>query len=250
MESLISVVIPVYNASKYVTRTLESVICQTYENIEILLIDDCSTDNSVEILRDYEKRDSRIKVFTSEKNQGVAAVRNRGIQAAKGEYIALLDSDDIWVDTKLEKQIESLRRTGAQISYCSYSFTDENDNEILRPFIVPEKTTYKQMLYCNYMSCSTVLIEASLLKKHPFKREFYHEDYVLWLELLSIPTTNVGIKEVLAYYRQVSGSRSHNKINAAKKRWDIYRNALDMKFIHSCFAMIGYGFNAIKKYRR
>jgi len=248
MEPLVSVVIPVYNATKYLARTLDSALNQTYKNLEIILIDDCSKDDSLKMMYDYAGRDSRIKVLESEKNQGVAAVRNRGIQEAKGEYIALLDSDDVWVENKIERQLESIVNTGAQISYCSYSFIDENDEEILHPFVVPEETNYKQFLYVNCFSCSTILVDARLLKEHPFKGNYYHEDYLLWMELLSNNVKNVGITDVLAYYRQVSGSRSHNKINAAKQRWKIYRKALNMNLFSSGVAMLGYAFYGIKKY--
>ena len=250
MEPLVSVVIPVYNASKYLAKTLDSALSQTYKNLEIILINDCSTDNSLEIMRDYEKADFRIRVLDSEKNQGVAAVRNRGIQAATGEYIALLDSDDVWVEDKIERQLKLLKENNAQIAYSSYSFIDENDQPIMHPFIVPEETTYKQMLKCNEIGCSTAIVEADLFKKHPFKKEFYHEDYVLWMELLSIPVRAVGISDVLVYYRYSSGSRSFNKVNAAQQRWKIYRKALDMNLIKSSTAMLGYMFNAFKKYRK
>jgi len=248
MEPLVSVVIPVYNASKYLSRTLDSVLRQTYKNLEIILIDDCSKDDSLKIMYEYAEKDSRIKVLESEKNQGVAAVRNRGIQAANGEYIALLDSDDIWVEDKIKRQVKLLKETDAQIAYSSYSFIDENDNEILHPFIVPEETDYKQFLYVNCFSCSTILVESKLLKEHLFKNDFYHEDYLLWMELLRINIKNAGITDVLAYYRQVYGSRSHNKVNAAKQRWKIYRQALDMNLISSCLAMAGYVFYGIRKY--
>lgn len=250
MEPLVSVVIPVYNASKYLARTLDSALKQTHKNLEIILIDDCSKDDSLKIMHEYEQKDPRIKVLESEKNQGVAAVRNRGIQAATGEYIALLDSDDVWVEDKVERQITLLKENNAQIAYSSYSFIDENDQPIMHPFIVPENVSYKQMLYCNEIGCSTAIVEAALFKKHPFNKEFYHEDYVLWMELLSIPAKAVGISDVLVYYRYSSGSRSFNKVNAAKQRWVIYRQALNLNFFQSSTAMLGYIFNAFKKYRK
>ncbi|MBR3803058.1 MAG: glycosyltransferase family 2 protein [Clostridia bacterium] len=250
MEPLVSVVIPVYNATKYLARTLDSALRQTHKNLEIILIDDCSKDDSLKMMYDYAARDSRIKVLESEKNQGVAAVRNRGIQEATGEYIALLDSDDVWVEDKIERQIKLLKENNAQIAYSSYSFIDENDQPIMHPFIVPEETTYKQMLCCNDIGCSTAMVDATIFKKHPFNKEFYHEDYVLWMELLGIPVKAVGITDVLVNYRYSSGSRSFNKVNAAKQRWIIYRNALNMNLIKSSTAMLGYMFNAFKKYRK
>ncbi len=250
MEPLVSVVIPVYNASKYLSRTLGSTLRQTHKNLEIILIDDCSKDDSLKIMYDYAKIDSRIKVLESEKNQGVAAVRNRGIREASGEYIALLDSDDIWVEDKIERQIKLLKENDAQIVYSSYSFIDENDQPVMHPFIVPDRVSYKQMLYCNEIGCSTAIVDADLFKKHPFNSEFYHEDYVLWMELLSIPVKAVGVTDVLVYYRYSSGSRSFNKVNAAKQRWIIYRKALNMNLLKSTNAMLGYMFNAFKKYRK
>lgn len=248
MKKLVSVVMPVYNASKYLDETIQSVLNQTYENFELIMIDDCSKDNSLEIARRYEAQDPRVRVIAGETNQGVARVRNRGILEAKGEYIALLDSDDVWVDTKIERQVRLLESEGAEIAYCSYDFIDENSNEVLKPFIVPETTNYKKMLASSVISCSTALIDSQLLKAHPFKPEFYHEDYVLWMELLALPAKAVGDPTVLAHYRQVTGSRSNNKKNAAIQRWKTYREALELGFIESVVAFVAYALRGVMKY--
>lgn len=248
MKKLVSVVMPVYNASKYLEETVQSVLRQTYENFELIMIDDCSKDNSLEIARRYEAQDPRIRVIAGETNQGVARVRNRGILEAKGAYIALLDSDDVWVDTKLERQVYLLESQEAEIAYCSYDFIDENGNEVLKPFVVPTETNYKKMLVSSVISCSTALITSQLLKAHPFKPEFYHEDYVLWMELLALPVKAVGDQTVLAHYRQVTGSRSNNKVNAALERWRIYRDALNMSLFDSVVAFIRYAIKGVRKY--
>ena len=248
MKKLVSVVMPVYNASKYLEEAVESVLKQTYENFELIMIDDCSKDNSLEIARRYEAQDPRVRVIAGETNQGVARVRNRGILEAKGDYIALLDSDDVWVDTKLERQLRLLESEGAEIAYCSYDFIDENSNEVLKPYIVPETTNYKKMLASSVISCSTALIDSQLLKAHPFKPEFYHEDYVLWMELLALPAKAVGDPMVLAHYRQVTGSRSNNKKNVAIQRWKTYREALGLGFIESVVAFVAYALRGVMKY--
>lgn len=204
------------------------------------MLDDCSTDNSLQIARDYEQNDNRIRVIEGVKNAGVAMVRNKGIAEAKGQYIALLDSDDAWTEDKLERQLELAKRTNAKVIYCSYDFVDENSSPIKKPFIVPTETNYKKMLSSNVIGCSTMFSDAQLLKQHPFNVHFYHEDYVLWMELLRLPIQAVGEQKVLMHYRQVAGSRSNCKRNAAKERWAIYRKALGLNVFVSCWAFVRY----------
>lgn len=244
----ISVVMPTYNGSKHIEKAIESVIEQTYTNWELIIVDDCSTDNTIDIVRKYCDEDARIRIIRKEKNDGVAVTRNIGINAASGRTIALLDCDDVWVNNKLERQLNLQKRTNAEIVYCSYGFIDENDKHILRPFIVPEETNFEHMLVSSVISCSTALIDAELLKQHPFNAEYYHEDYVLWMELLSGSIKAVGNTEVLAYYRQVDGSRANNKINAAKQRWLIYRKVLHLGTIKSLSIFVQYALCGIKKY--
>lgn len=245
---LVSVIMPVYNAEKYLAEAVDSVLSQTYRNLELIIIDDCSSDNSLEIARLYTKSDDRVRVIAGEKNQGVARVRNCGIQEARGEYIALLDSDDVWCKEKLERQVKLIESKGAQIAYCSYDFMDENGISVLKPFIVPEQTNYRKMLISNAIGCSTAFVDANLMRKHPFNPECYHEDYGLWMELLKIPVKAVGDREVLMHYRLVKGSRSSNKWNAAKNRWKIYRNDLNLNIAQSCIAFVGYSIWGVVKH--
>ena len=247
-EKKVSVVMPIYNAERFLAEAVESVINQTYKNWELLLVDDCSKDGSLEIARRYEAEDNRIRVIASTQNQGAAMSRNMGIKEATGEYIALLDSDDVWVTTKLEKQIALIQEKNVVIVYCSYDFIDESGKPILKPYIVPEHTNFEKMLISSVMSCSTVLIESEFFKKHLFKTEFYHEDYVLWMEMLKENIDVAGLADVYAHYRKVSGSRSDNKINAAKQRWKVFREDLKLPFWKSVIAFVGYAVNGIIKY--
>ncbi|MCI6538113.1 MAG: glycosyltransferase [Lachnospiraceae bacterium] len=245
---MVSIVMPAYNCEKFIGKAIKSVQDQTWTEWELIIIDDCSTDHTYDTADTYAQKDARIRLLRQEQNSGVACARNRGIQEAKGDMIAFLDCDDAWVSAKLEKQLELQRETGAEIIYCSYDFINENDETIRKPFIVPGITNYDKMLASSVISCSTALIKTSLLKKHLFQPEYYHEDYVLWMELLAIPVRAVGNREVLAHYRQLSGSRSNNKKNAAKQRWFVYRNVLHLGMIKSLNAFAKYALLGMIKY--
>ena len=227
MKELVSVIMPNYNGKRFVADAINSVLNQTYKNLELIVIDDKSTDGSLSVIEDMAKRDGRIRVIASEKNCGVAETRNKGINFAVGDYIAFLDNDDLWVPEKLECQL-NLARQGAELVYCSYDFIDEHSRTVKKPFIVPEKTDFKKMLSLNAIGCSAVFIKSDLLKKHKFDHTFYHEDYVLWMKILKEPIIARGDKRVLMHYRTMKGSRSNNKVNAAKKRWLIYRKELGL----------------------
>lgn len=244
---LVSVIMPVYNAGRFLSRAIASVLRQTHSNLELILIDDCSRDDSRQIMQSSADRDARIRLLFNEENQGVARTRNTGIRAASGEYIALLDSDDLWEETKLERQLALLKEKEADIAYGSVDFIDENDQK-LKTFSVPPATDYEEMLTRCYFICSTVVIRAPLLKAHPFRTDFYHEDYLLWTELLALGVKAVGVTDVVASYRQITGSRSHGKLKAAVNRWRIYRQALGMSFFRSCVTFVRYAVGGVKKY--
>ncbi len=246
-EHLISVVIPNYNGERFVARTLESVLNQTYQNFEIIVVDDYSTDGSPEIIGRYCEKEPRIRLIRLPENKGVANARNTGILQAYGDYIALLDNDDLWVPDKLERQIRLSEK--ADIVYCSYDFIDEDDQPIKRPFIVTKQITFDSMLASSMISCSTAFIKADVLKANLFNDQFYHEDYVLWMQLLRIPVTAAGDEKVLMHYRQVSTSRNIRKGNAAANRWRAYRDALGLSLPVSVWAFIRYAAKGILKYR-
>lgn len=246
-ECLVSVVMPNYNGHRFVEQAIDSVLTQTYKKFELIIVDDCSKDDSLQLIRQKAKSDNRIRIIALEKNAGVANARNIGIAEAKGEYIALLDNDDLWVDDKLERQL-SIAKKGADIVYCSYDFIDEKNNKIKKPFIVPQCTNFNKMLASSVISCSTCFIKAKLMQAYPFNPDFYHEDYVLWMELLKICPTAYGDKKVLMHYRQVVGSRSNKKRNAAKERWNTYRKALKLNVFTSTLAFLRYAVNGVIKY--
>lgn len=244
---LITVVMPNYNGHRFVEQAIDSVLSQTYQDFELLIVDDCSEDDSLQLIKQKAQSDSRIRVIALEKNVGVANARNVGIREAKGKYIALLDNDDLWTADKLECQL-AIAEKGADIVYCSYDFIDEQNNEVKKPFIVPKQTNFNKMLASSVISCSTSFIKTELMQAHPFNPEFYHEDYVLWMELLRVCPTAYGDEKVLMHYRQVTGSRSNKKGNAAKERWNTYRKALSLNIATSMWAFVRYAVNGVMKY--
>ncbi|MDO4385128.1 MAG: glycosyltransferase [Clostridia bacterium] len=246
-QPLITVVMPNYNGHRFVKQAIDSVLSQSYSNFELIVVDDHSKDDSLQLIRRKAQSDNRIRIIALEQNAGVANARNVGIMQAKGEYIALLDNDDMWVADKLKRQL-ALAQKGADIVYCSYDFIDEQNNAIKKPFIVPPQADYNKMLASNIIGCSTCFVKTELMQAHPFNPSFYHEDYVLWMELLQVCLVAYGDQQVLMHYRQVDGSRSNKKGNAAKERWNVYRKALKLNLFTSTWAFVRYAVNGVIKY--
>lgn len=243
-----SVIIPVYNSLGFIEKTLESVLNQTFRNFEIIVVDDNSSDRSYEILKRISKKDHRVRIFRNDQNHGVAQTRNRGIELARGKYIALLDSDDIWLPEKLERQIAFMQEKGCSLTYCSYGFTDKNDNTIEGTFYVPPCVDLKTILKRNVISCSTVMADRQLFLRHKFKSTYYHEDYAVWIDMLKECKISYGYTGVLAKIRIMQGTRSGNKFNSAKHRWLIYRKHLKMNLFKAGFFYANYIFYSGKKY--
>lgn len=246
-KPLITVVIPAYNAEKYIDETIRSVASQTYLNWELIVVDDCSQDATVDIVKSWMGKDPRITLLPSRQNGGVAQARNRGIAAAQGEWIALLDSDDLWLPEKLEKQLALAESAGAELVYCSYMLMEPQKET---PFVVPEETDFEATLVRSVISCSTVLMKAEVARKYPFQTEYYHEDYVLWLSILKDGCRARGCKEVLAKYRLLPNSRAANKWNSARHRWIVYRKFLKLPVYESCRVFGRYALAGLQKYKK
>ncbi|MBQ6197304.1 MAG: glycosyltransferase family 2 protein [Lachnospiraceae bacterium] len=247
MEIDVSVVMPAFNSEEYIEAAVKSVLTQSLTSIELIVVDDCSTDQTYFILEKLAKLDNRIRLYKNKQNLGVAKTRNFGISLAKGKAIALLDSDDIWETEKLSLQFQ-LFKQGNKIVYCSYDFINDEGQTTKKPFIVPESTNYTKMLTSNVISCSTILSDAKLLKDNPFSDQYYHEDYVLWMQLIKIVKHAVGLSTILAHYRLHENSRSSKKANAALQRWKIYREELGLSFLKTTYVFAIYAIKGIIKY--
>ena len=245
-ESKVSIIIPVYNAEKFIGKTMESVLNQTYKNWEMLIFNDKSKDNSLKIIKKYSEKDERIKVIDSKENVGVVTARNKLTEIATGEFIAFLDADDYWREEKLEKQIKFMKEQNALISCTEYTRVTEDEKEI-NDIIIKEIITYEDMLKNNYLGCLTVIYNANKLGKRYFKERKKNEDYVLWLEIVKETKIIFGLKENLAFYRVLNNSRSSNKIKVAKDRWEVYRKIERLSLLKSIYYFLQYVIRALKK---
>lgn len=246
----VSVVMPAYNCEKYIEAAIRSVISQTFTDWELIVIDDGSSDSTREIIDRLAAEDSRILSLPNEKNMGVAATRNRGIDISRGSYIALLDSDDVWRENKLTRQMELAESSDSDLVYCSYGIIDEDGNNLCSDFIVREVADYESTLTRTEISCSTALLSRKLVENFRFSTEFYHEDLVLWLEILRAGYTARGVDETLADYRVSKGSRASNKLKSAFERYKVFRVQMREPFFRSVGLIIKYAFLALKKYKR
>lgn len=237
-----------YNCSETIGQTIQSALNQSYNNLEILVINDQSTDRSLDIVKNFAEKDNRIHIIENRKNLGVAQSRNKGFESAKGEYVALLDGDDVWESKKIEQQIAILQNINCDFCYSSYSYINDAGKEIGLPRVIPDSCTYKDLLKENFICCSSVILRSELTQKHKMTSEFFHEDFIYWLDLLKSGYSGIGCNQVLVKYRVSQKGRSYNKINAAKNRWHIYRKFCKMNIITSFYYFYFYAVHGFKKY--
>ena len=249
-KPLVTVIMPAYNAAGFIREAIQSVLNQTVTDLELLVIDDGSTDETTQIVEQLCKTDARVRLLVNEKNLGAGGTRNRGLELSASPYIALLDSDDYWKPQMLEKLIARMKETGADLSYCSYELVDEQGRKICNDFIVPEDTDFERSAVRNVISCSSVVFSESVVKQYRFPTDIYHEDLALWFRMLRDGIVARGVPEVLAGYRQRAGSKTAGKLKSAVRRWSVYRKYMGLSFFKSARYMIRYGYYGLKKYKR
>jgi teichuronic acid biosynthesis glycosyltransferase TuaG len=244
---LCSIILPVYNSEPFIRETVLSVLGQTYANFELIVVDDASTDASAAIVEDLAGRDSRLIFLRNGSNLGCAQTRNRGLDQAKGEYLAFIDSDDVWMPEKLGRQLALLEGTGAALVYSAYDMLDVRSGARWRKE-VPERTSFAGLLKENYIAFPCVCCRRACIENNRFSDEFFHEDYVFLLHLLIAGITFLGINEPLALCRRRPDSRTGNKRKSALHRWKIYRGYLKFGLARSVFYFLHYVANGLWKY--
>jgi teichuronic acid biosynthesis glycosyltransferase TuaG len=212
----ISIITPNFNCEKIISETIESVIAQTYQNWELLIQDDCSKDGSYEIALEYAQRDNRIKVEQNNQNSGAAITRNNAIKRSVGEYLAFLDSDDLWVPEKLEKQLQFMQENDCDFSFTRYEHIDENGNSLNIRARIVKKLTYTKMLMHCWPGCLTVMYKQDISNKIYADDIKKNNDHALFLRVLRTCYNAMGINENLAYYRIRKGSISRNSVSVLK----------------------------------
>ena len=212
----VSVVMPAYNAEKYIKAAVQSVLNQTWTEFELLVIDDGSRDSTVEIVKGLMAEDHRIRLLENPENAGVSASRNLGVQQARGEWIAFLDSDDLWREDKLERQFSLGGLTGVDLIYSAAQCISEEGYVLDREFQVPVCVDYQSILRKNDLICSSVLLRRELALRFPFPvDQTLHEDYICWTNVLKNGCRAAGVPLPLVLYRIRKGSKSYNKIRSA-----------------------------------
>lgn len=244
-EILVSVIIPAYNCSKFISLALDSALAQDVP-MEIIVINDCSKDDLDQVMQKYLKY-PQIRYLKNEENMGVAETRNKGVRLAQGEYVAFLDADDYWDKDKLKKQLKLIREKGTVL--CSTARELMRPDGTLTGYIIPVKTefSFRDLRLQNQVNCSSVLMRADVAKEFPMHHDDSHEDYLMWLEVLEKYGDGCAINEPLLKYRISDTGKSGNKWNSAKMTYRTYRY-MGFGFFRSVMYFISYAFNGMKKY--
>ena len=243
----VSIIIPAFNAESSVKSSIDSILKQSLKDIEIIAINDASSDSTTSILHSISEVDSRLKVVDLIENSGPAVARNVGIKQAKGRYIAFCDSDDLWDVSKLDMQLAALMNAGAAICFTSYMRFDVERNMNLGLVSVPPLVHYKDILKTNMIGCSTALYDTYVCGKVYFPTYVRHEDFGLWLSIMRSGHAAIGINKPLVRYSVRKGSVSSNKFKAAGYHWSVLRKVAKLSFFYSACYFSCYIYHAIKK---
>ncbi len=251
-SGLVSIVVPVYNAGPFIAETIYSVQAQTYRVWELLLVDDCSQDNSREIIRQECAKDERLRLVVQEENGGTAKARNRGVQEACGQYLCFLDADDLWLPEKLETQLEQLRKIQETMNpragfvFMGYEFADASGKGLGKVVHVPEQIHYRQALKNTTIFTSTVMIDRNIIPDEDIYMPcIASEDTATWWQILKKYGAGYGIDRNLVKYRRSTATLSSNKMTAVRRIWNLYRRQERLSVAESVYCMFFWAFRAV-----
>lgn len=250
MDELVSIIVPVYNAEKYIRETIACVAAQTYGNWELLLVEDCSGDGSLaEIGRCMEERkDSRIRLIRQASNAGAARARNRGLKEARGRYIAYLDADDLWMPEKLEKELAFMLEKGAAFAFTGYEFADGQGRGTGKVVHVPETLCYRQALSNTTIFTTTVIFDTAKIDREQLQMPVIKsEDTALWFRVLRNGYTAYGLDENLVLYRRSGNTLSANKLEAIRRIWHLYRYSEGLSLPRSAWNFVFWAIRAVRR---
>lgn len=247
-NNLVSIITPAYNNSEFIKQTIESVQKQTYKNWEMIVVDDCSTDRTPELIKKISQKDDRIKYIKLKKNSGAAIARNRALRESRGRFIAYLDADDLWKKNKIQNQIDFMLSHNYAFACSNYEKIDIN-NKILKQVKIPKEINYKFFLRNTIIQTVGVMIDTKKTGKEllTMPNVYGKEDAATWCQLLKSGFNCYGVPEFLSYYRVVPKSLSSNKIKSIKRTWFLYRKVERLSFMNACFCFLGYAINAVRK---
>lgn len=245
MKELVSIIMPTYNCGRFIRESIDSVIAQTYSNWELLIVDDCSTDNTEEIVSSFE--DLRIHYQSNAHNMGAALTRNEALKIAKGQYVAFLDSDDLWEPDKLEKQIAFMQAHNYAFTFAEYQILNEDGTPTGKRLRMPPMLTYKQYLRNTAIGCLTVIIDKEKTGYFEMPNIKSSHDMALWLQIMKRGFNAYALPDCVASYRVVATSNTAKKWKAAKDVWRVYRDIEHLNVLYSAYCFCGYALHAILK---
>ncbi|NNL16541.1 MAG: glycosyltransferase family 2 protein [Flavobacteriaceae bacterium] len=246
LKSLVSIITPTFNSEEFISQTIDSIVDQSYKTWELIVVDDCSVDNTIQLIKTYQKKHANISLIQNPVNQGAGISRNKGINAAKGDFIAFLDADDLWKPNKLEVQIEFMKNNNIDVCFSRYDLIDEQGFYLNKRIKALSELTYNKLLKSNYIGNLTGVYNCKTLGKIPSTKLRKRQDWILWLE--AIKKSNkpaVGIQEPLAYYRVRKNSMSSNKFNLIWYNFQVYRKGLGFSMVKSIIYFIIFLFEHI-----
>lgn len=248
ISPLVSIIMPAYNAERYIETSIRSVLNQTWTDWELIVIDDCSADRTARIVRALQEKEPRIRLLQNTANSGTAVSRNAGVAQARGEWVAFLDSDDCWRKDKLALQLDFAEKSRCPFTFTGSGFMDEDGKPLSYYLSAPGRLTFRQLLKQNRISCSSVLIRRELMRDFPVSSDRMHEDFAAWLMILrDNRTAACGLDMPLLVYRVSRGSKSGNKLHAALMTFRVYRYVgLPIPYALYCWGW--YVLRSLKKY--
>lgn len=248
-NDLVSIITPAFNSERTISETIESVLAQTHQEWEMIIVDDCSEDGTRDIVKRFAEKDERIKLVELKMNSGVANARNVAIRKATGRYIAFLDSDDLWEAEKLLKQISFMLKKKCSFSYTAYEIVDAEGNSLKKTVFATEKQDYKKLLKQNTIGCLTVMIDRVEISniEMPLMK---HEDFATWLDILKEGYVAYGLNESLGKYRKLDDSVSANKFKTIGWVWKIYREHQNLGYFRSSYYLIHFVTRSALKYKQ
>lgn len=246
---MVSIITPAFNAENYIGETIESVKAQSYQDWELIIVDDCSTDNTLAIVKGYTDNDSRIKLIKAPQNGGVAKARNLGIEQAQGDYIAFVDSDDLWKPDKLEKQVAFMKEKGCVLSYTDFQKFNTEDGSLGKVMKCPAKMKANDILKNTAIGCLTVMVDKKQYGEFRMPPLGHTEDNCTWYHILKKTNqTAYNVGEVLSLYRDGNASMTKNKGKSAKQQWYTYRGYFKFSRIKSAYYFTWYAINAVLRH--
>lgn len=246
-KPLVSVIMPAYNSERFIETAIHSVLIQDVP-LELLVIDDCSTDNTKEVLSKYASNPNVIYI-RNEINMGAAASRNKGVSLARGKYIAFLDSDDYWLPHKLSRQLDALEAKQRVLCSTARELMTPDGTLTGKIIPVPENITYSMMLKHNLINCSSVVLLREVALEFPMEHEDSHEDYIMWLRILQKYKKACAVNEPLLKYRLSNTGKSGSKLNSARMTFKVYRY-MNFGLVKSCCCFVSYAVHGVLKYRK